>query len=215
MARFEKSFEQILQGNNARKTVEFPLPLGVERTEKPVLVDLVVLSAQDEAAAIAAGIAYAKSFGVDDPEQGDPHYDLGVMVHTLVRACVDHDVPGSFAFFFCPEDDPQNFGKGAELVLRHLDRERLHFLYQLQQVWQDECSPWGASDDEEQILAKMSQLRGVADPTRPFRMWRPATVGSLLLSTVNRLLVLLPDSLPGGSSSAPSSNGTTKLSAEA
>lgn len=209
-------FQSILLGQKARKTIEFPAPLGAE-DYKPVNVDLIVLTGTEEAAAIAGARAYAKANGVDDPRENDPHYDLGLMVHTLVRACMEHAGPGSTAsgYFFAEDEGATDFGPMVLTMLEHLDRERITYLYQLQQVWQAECSPWGNGDTEDQILQKLQRLRGVGDPAFPFKVWRPATVGSLLLSTVNRLFALLPDSWEPGSSSGTPTPSSTRGSPEA
>lgn len=205
-------FEQILRGQKARKTIEFPAPLGATPDQGEVLVDLVVLNGHEEAEAIAAARAYAKKNGVEEPREGDPHFDLGLMVHTLVRACVEHAEPGfsSFEYFFAMEPGSKDFAAMAALVLDGMDRERITYVYQLHQVWQEECSPWGKGDTEDQIVAKLQSLRGVGDPSLPFKLWRPATVGSLLLSLVNRLSHLLPDRSEPGSSSGSSSPTATR-----
>src|SRR6185503_10971841 len=129
-------FENILKGKKARKPVEFPAPIDAENPEKKTLVDLVVLSGDEEAAAIQAARAYAKAKGADEPKAGDPHFDLGLMVHTLARACLDPDAPGSFAFFFAVTEGSEDFDEMAKSILGRLDRERIAYLHGLQQVWQ-------------------------------------------------------------------------------
>ncbi len=202
-------FENIQKGKKARKKTEFPALLDRVAGESPIFLDLVVLTGTEAAGALSAATAYARSCGVSDPKKDDPHYDLGLMVHTLARACVDHDVPGSFSFFFCPPDDPENFDKAATTILQNLDTERIHFLYQQQQIWQEECSPWGGAADEQTILGYLFKLREVSDPALPFRHMRLATVGSLLLTTVKLYATLLEDKLGPGSFSSLSSTGST------
>lgn len=191
-------FATIQKGKRARKTIECPAPLGAPVDYVPVPVDLVVLSGDEEAEAIAGARAYAKRLGVEKPGENDPHYDLGLAVHTLVRALVDTAEPGFFVYFLADKPESKDFGAMVSVLLESFDREAITYLYQLQQVWQDECSPWGKGDTEGQILEKLMALRGVSDPAVPFRLWRPATVGSLLLTTVSRLAFLLSDRSPPG-----------------
>lgn len=208
------TFESILSGKRERKTVEFPVPLDPENPEKKILVDIVVLAGDEEATALACAREYAKGKGVADPKSGDPHYDLGVMVHTLARALLDHDVPGSFVFFANPAGAPKDFEQGAAALLARLDRERIQYLFTLYQVWQDESSPWGSEvKSEDQMLQVLFRLRGVTDPKVPFEQMRPALVGSCLLFTANRLFALLQDKSEPGSSS--DSNTKTEPSSPA
>lgn len=202
-------FENILKGNKARKTVEFPAPIDAENPESKLLVDLVILAGDEEAEALAAAREYAKGKGSEDPKGGDPHYDLGLMVHTLARACLDPDVPGSFVFFFGAGGADKDFKAMAEVILARLDRERIAYLHGLQQVWQTELAPWGRAAGEAEIFAKLEQLEGVTDPARPFVMFRPAEVGSLLLFTANLLRPLLRDKSLRGLFYGQSSTGST------
>jgi len=197
-------FEDIMRGNKARKSVEFPAPIDAENPDKKLTVDLVVLSGEEEADALAAAREYAKSKGSDEPKGGDPHYDLGLMVHTIARSCVDPDVPGAFCFFFGQGESDRNFNAMADLILSRLDRERIAFLHGIQQVWQSELAPWGRAANEAEIYAKLEKLEGETNPARPFELFRPAEVGSLLLSLVSLLQPFLKDRLLGGLSSAPS-----------
>ncbi len=208
-------FSDIQKGKKARKNIEFPAPIDAADPAARVYVDLIVLSGDEESEAHRAARAYAISKGSPDPKEGDVHYDLGVMVHLLVRACVDPDVPGSFAFFFSAEENAEllpdgAFDRMAALALSRLDRERICFLHEQRQIWQDTCSPWGPADDENAILAKLDELEGVIDPARPFAMWRPATVGSLLLTTVKQRAALLRDRSPSGSSFGSGTSSSTK-----
>lgn len=214
-------FSDVLKGKKARKNIEFPAPIDAEHPEKRDRVDLVILSGEEESDALTAARAYAERKGTRDPKGGDPHYDLGLMVHTLVRACVDSEVPGSFAFYFAPEGQapalktPEAFESMANVVLAHLDRERITYLYEIHRVWQEHCSPWGKADDEDSIIDKLTRLEGVVDPTVPFEMFRPATVGSLLLTTVKQRAALLRDKLAAGSSSGSSTPSNTSQSPRA
>lgn len=203
-------FESIQKGKKARKTVDFPAPLGAPDDYTPIPVDFIVLAGTEEDAVLQSARLFAEARGVREAKEGDPHYDLGLMVYTLAHATVDHAVPGSFAFFFEGEGKPGDFDAMAGAILEHLDRERITYLYQQQQIWQEECSPWGKGDTEQQILAKVMSLRGVSDPGAPFRLMRLATVGSLLLTTVNQLAILLWDKSPPGSGFGSSTSSTTK-----
>jgi hypothetical protein len=201
-------FANIQKGKRARKPVDCPTPIDGWGEAGPQKLAIVVLPGDDDGDAHESARAYATRKGAHDPKPGDVHYDLGLMVHQLVRSCVDPDVPGSFAYFFTPDDvkpeanTREAFELRAALVLSSFDRESIAYLHQMQEVWQDECSPWGKHPNEQEIIDKLTELEQAVDPSLPFRMFRLATVGSLLLTTVKQRAVLLRDRLEPGLSYA-------------
>jgi hypothetical protein len=194
----------ILKGKKARRTIPFP---GVVRTELPqgetaptVVLDVVVLDGHQEAAALAGARAFAKGKGVDAPKEGEPEYELGLMVHTLLLACLDHE---------SPPGAPAPFFASADQILQHLDRERISYLYTLQQVWQDELSPARKSLDEGEVLGFVLRAADAEDPLRFFEELQPAMLARLLHSTAKQLVTLLRIRSQLGSSSSPSGETTS------
>lgn len=202
------SFQDILRGKKARRTVPFPGVIGTELPDgaaaPTIVLDLVVLDGIQEAQALAGARAFAKSKGVDAPKEGEPEYDLGLMVHTLLASCLDHD---------SPTGAPAPFFASAEQILQHLDRERISYLYTLQQVWQDELSPVRKTLDEGEVLGFVLRAAEAEDPGRFFEELQPAMLARLLHSTAKQLVTLLRiRSLPGSSSGPSGETSSTPTS---
>jgi hypothetical protein len=157
----------VVEGTRAIKRV--PLPL-VNRpcSLSPDIPELAAQRATDDAAAVAAGGAqapesvdvglrvltamelatvyekageFARSKGVDKPNDEDPIYNLGVSVYLCAIACVDPDTD--------PRDPDPQFGERGDiesaalelLSSPHVGREGLQYLAHAQELWQDMCSP--------------------------------------------------------------------------
>jgi hypothetical protein len=174
-------FSQIARGTRALKVIDLPLPDGV--TAKCAVRPLL---GSEEAAILTAARAYAKDRGVDDPRDGNPIYELGFWVHTLVHGCVDAD--DAAAPFF---------DGGVEQILGALDRDRIALMFEQQQAWQDECSPRVTSMTGDEYVAHILKIASSAeDADVPFDRWRPALLASFLRTTALQLVVALGDRLP-------------------
>lgn len=183
-------FSQIAKGAAARHPVTFPLLSGQE-----VTCAVVPLIGEAEADVLTGARAFAVSRGVADPKAGEPIYELGLWIHTLVRGCVDAD---------SPEDKPEPFfdgkdadGKalpdgGVQQILdprRGLDRDRIALLFQAQQAWQDECAPGPKTLDPAQYLAEVYRHAGVPEGLAlPLEEWRHAMRRSFMRSTCKALV---------------------------
>lgn len=161
-------FGQIAKGTRARKTV--PLPLGDGPMVAPhvaedgsitfppadgvVMVDLRPLTQGEAGDVLAQARAYAVSKGVSDPRDGNPIYDMAEVEYTLALACIDHD---------SPPDAPAPFFDGGVDQIRasaDLGRDRLLYLYEQHQLFQDECSPSLRKLAPDDLLAAMVRLAG-------------------------------------------------------
>jgi hypothetical protein len=197
----------IKKGKKARKTVPFPGILAQEDGQDGFVLDLVVLTGNQEADALSRARAYAKGKGVDAPKDGEPEYDLGLMVHTLLLACVDHS---------SPEDAPAPFFISADEILENLDRERIAYLYTLQQLWQDSLSPAPSKHvTEEQVWGIVIEAADAEDPLRFFEKLPPVTVARCLLFTAKLLRNALLPKLQPSSSSDTGGESATKTEAQA
>jgi hypothetical protein len=226
-------FNDILKGKRARQTVSFPalldhgsflVPRGDQggqagtKTEAdaapvperapsvapdpPVLVDLIVLTGDETTRVLAQARADAIGNGVSDPKDGEPLYDLAVMVHTLLLSVVDHDsAPGEERPFF----------DSAEQIRKHLDGQRIGYLYALQEVWQDECAPQRIDLSEQEMLEWVLELAESEDPQVPFGRLRPASRW-IYMRSLARLLVSSRDfrSLHGLPLGSDLGSGTTR-----
>jgi hypothetical protein len=162
------SFSQITKGTRARKTVA--LPMGNGPAFRPEMeeggavrfspagdfipVDLRPLSPGELADALSKARARAIALGVVDPSDGNHIYDLAEMEYTLAMACVDHDSPA---------DAPRPFFDGGVEQIRssaELGRDRLAFLFEQFQLFQDECSPTIAKVSAAEFMGSIAMLAG-------------------------------------------------------
>lgn len=192
-------FADILKGKRARRTVPFPqapsLPGGAPpEAQEDLVVDLVVLSAEEEAKALGEAIRFAKKNGDDDPKPNTPLYDLGLMIATLLVSCLDSE---------SPEEKPVPFFANSDEIMANLDRERIAYLYALQQVWQDELSPARKRMSEDEMLTFVLEAAGTEDPLSFFEKLPPGTLARCLVFSGRLLLTLRQHRLPASSSSTP------------
>jgi hypothetical protein len=144
------------------------------------------LMADQEAAVLVDARAFAKARGVDDPRPDDPLYIFGMMVSTVLRGYVDADasttMPGQLDPFF---------DGGVEQVLRHLDQDRIAYLWAAQCAFQDKCSGRAVALTDVEVLARVHVL-AAADPTdpAPFADLRPFQQQQLMRAMAKLILSL-------------------------
>ena len=169
-------FSNLQLGARAERVVELP---GHTHDGKPVTLIVRPLTGTEESDALRRGFEFAIQEGNPKPCAGDPLYDLGMMVHTLVLGCLDPDSPA--------DDRQPFFDGGAPQVLKLLGREIIHFVYQRHELWQDECSPYARNLSATELLAKVQEVASSTDDA-PFSRMSPATRW-LFTRTTARLLL--------------------------
>lgn len=195
------TFGTIARGPRARKRVKLPLPGATVNAETGELegdvveLDVCGLNPIERSDVAARAREFAKARGVDDPRDEDELYEWGKVLHTLVLACVDKD---------SPEDAPAPFFDGGFEQLHKttlIGPEHVAFLYEQQQLWQDECAPGQKTMSPEEFLAAVVKTAG-GDMSffvnaRPGLRWSfTRTLAALHLSS-------LTDKSPSSSPSAP------------
>jgi hypothetical protein len=134
-------YSSIVQGPRARKTIDLPRPGAVVNMETgawrgpTIKLDVRPLRGDEHDQVLADAKKYAEKLGSTDPTEGEELFERGRLLHTLAIACVDTD---------SPVDAPQPFfDGGVEQILTadELTPEVLAYLYEHQQLWQDEVSP--------------------------------------------------------------------------
>jgi hypothetical protein len=190
-------FEQITKGKRAVRVIDLPLmsepdPSGAPRT---VRVALRVLTSAETTETVAFGLAYAQKHGSTAPKAGDPLYETGVRVKTLLLACLDPDNPD-------PDSEDARFFSSEEQIEAspEIGRDGIWLLYQLQEAWQDACSPQPAKMGLGEYYREVELLAKSDDPFYLER-FRPALRASFARSMASQLWTLLASSLISGSSS--------------
>lgn len=127
MAKFAALLPEILKGAAARRPASV---VAVDLTTK-IECDLRILMPEDDAAIEEAAVEFARDHKVADPKPGNSQYERGLMLHTLLRACVDNEV----------KDKAEPYFANLAEISKHLDDARcLHFFFQ-QRSFQNEVSP--------------------------------------------------------------------------
>lgn len=184
-------FSSLQLGARAERVIELP---NRQHEGKPVEIILRALTAAEESDALRRGFEFAIQKGNEKPAAGDPLYDLGVMVHTLALGCLDPDSP--------IDDRTPFFDGGADQIMK-LGRETIHFLYQRQELWQDECSPYMRTMSADELMAKVQEVASSSDDG-PFLRMSPATRWIFTRTTARLLLGSREDkSASGAPSSTP------------
>lgn len=175
MAPQKINFSALTKGIRATKAIEFPYAGQVlELYVRPLL-------GGEEGDALAWGRAYAVEKGIKEPREGDALYEIGVMAATVAAGCV------------LGPDDPDGlfFDGGPEQVLKFLDRDRIAYLYEAQQYWQDECSPRVSRVDGQDYIAYVLACAGAAEGADPLAMLRPVTRASFVRTLASQHLASL------------------------
>jgi len=169
---------------------------GGDSAPATVEVGLRILTGGETAGILERARAFARGKGVDDPKEGDPLYELGRMVHTILLAAVDPESPPGAATPF--------FASTSEILdSPHIGRDGIVYLAECQESWQDVCSPQVGKVSPDELLEYVGRL--AADSTSTFFVsLRPGTRWSLARTTALLLLDSLTLRSASGSTSAPS-----------
>lgn len=181
-------FSSIAKGTRATRPVVLDYA-GVE-----VALAVRPLTGAEEASALADGRAYAVGKGVADPKPTDRLYEIGYMAATLVLGCVD------------ASDTAAPFFANAAEVLDNLDTDRIAYLYEQQQAWQDWCSPRPKNMDAGEFIALVLRLaeEGASDDADdPLVMLRPSLRLSFARTLARQFQASLTRNSASGSASEP------------
>lgn len=191
-------FGQIVRGTRARRAVTIE---GLNDTEgNPAPIDVRPLNGTEQAEVLAKARAFALAQGVKEPRDGEPLYELGRQVHTLLLACIDHDSPA---------DAPRPFFASAEEILEGLDRDRRSYLFEHQESWEDACAPRPSRMDQEDFLRWCSEICAADEGDDvPFVRLRPVLRWSCM-RTLAALHVISPSPSSASTSPSGSDSGTT------
>ncbi len=130
-------FSEVVQGARARRRIKLPLPGAQvdgetgQWTGPTAELDIRVLRDDEYIEVLTSALAFARKRGLDRPEDGDPLYERGRMLHTLAITCLDWE----------KADEP--FFTGWEEITKSevMTPEVVGYLYLQQQIFQDEISP--------------------------------------------------------------------------
>jgi hypothetical protein len=181
-------FREIVQGARARKLVEV---VGLDGVT-PIACAVRILMPEDDAAIEEAAVDFAKGHKVDDPRPGNSQYERGLMLHGLLRACLDPDVKERDEPYF---DNVTQIGK-------YLDDARAAFLWFQQRAFQREISPNPGQRDTASFIRLLyesatERAKG-GDPSAPFVLSPFGTLVSFSTEAARLLCSQLPPASPSG-----------------
>lgn len=158
------TFGQIAKGTRARKTIQLGMgrarlnaATGEWETDEGGVIatlDIRPINPIEHTTIIEKARAFAISKGVADPKDNDELYDDAKVLYTLVIACLDKD---------SPEEAPRPFFEGGFEQLHGTEillPDHIGYLYEQQQLWQDECSPRFTNQTPGQFMAAVVQSAG-------------------------------------------------------
>ena len=200
-------FSSIVKGIKDVRPVEITLP----GADVPMVVGLRALTAWEESDITAKAMAFAKAKGVDKPDERDYQFVLGCWANTLLVSCVAFedlsiDVGGG---------EPVTFKKGEPMfanvdeILQGLDRDRISYLYEMQQRIQEDHGLRKERLSQEEMLAAVAQIATseVGEANLPFWKWGPSLRASFMHFLASMLYFSRQDkSLSGTSSGSSATN---------
>ena len=192
-------FSSVVRGALAREPVRCTTVHGTE-----FACDVRAFSGVDDALLLQRARSYAIEHGIEAPKDGDPLYEQGKWIHTILLGCVDPDSP--------PGAPVPYFDGGAKDVLECLDRDRMAFLVERQARVQDAASfgPRTLSPAE-CIAAAIEMAEAEEGDELPFERWRPSMQRAYLRFSA-RLLATLAAPKSGSISVSNTSAGSSSTS---
>ena len=204
-------FGKLVKGITDVRPVELLLP----GADAPITVGLRPVTAWEESDVTAKATAFAKSKGVEKPSENDYQFVLGVWTNTLLTSCQAYaDME------FASEDGPSiTYKKGepmfasVEEILQGLDRDRISYLYEMQQRIQEDHGMRKERMSQEEMLAAVQQIAmsEVGEANLPFWRWGPNLRASFMHFLASMLFFSRQDKSPsGGPSESPEKQDSTE-----
>ena len=191
-------FSDVVQGTRARKAIKLPLPGAHVDDETgqwvgPVVELLVRPLREDEyTEVLKVARTFAVKNGLAEPGDGDPLYEQGKMTQTLALACLDIESPDNEAMLFFDGVDSktkEQIGAFAQIQRSEMmSAEVLAYLYQQQQIFQDEVNPLLKTMSPSSFMA--AAIKTAQGDMSFFVNSRPGMQWSFLRTSVCQLLHL-------------------------
>lgn len=194
-------FSLLGAGKAAEHPVEFPVIDGEGNTVTAKCL-AVPLSGTEYARALHFATEYCKKNGMPDASEGHSLWDVAYMAKACHLACLDPDSP--------PKARTPYFASPEEILA--LPQPTLAYIFELQQHWQDECSPMQKRLPANELLEKVREL-AEAEDERPFLRLSPALRWICMRYTASLLMKLLVGNSLDSSffeNSGPTSSATPK-----
>ncbi len=192
-------FAALVKGQADVRPTELMLP----GHENPIVIGQRPISAWEEKDAIDKALVMFDPTGKSKPAPEDPRYIMCIWAQTLVLACQCMD----------GDDKGKPFFTDATEILQGLDRDRVSYLYEMQQRIQEDHGMRKERLSPEEMMAAMHQIATseVGADDLPFWKWGPSARASYMHFLASALYHSAPDKSPFGlpsNSSAPNESQT-------
>jgi hypothetical protein len=171
-----------------------PVELLLPGHDAPVVIGQRPLTAWEEKDVIDRALLMFDPKGLSKPDTDDPRYVMSIWACTLVLACQ------------CFEGDEkgQPFFADANEILQGLDRDRVSYLYEMQQRIQEDHGMRKERPSVDEMMAAVHELvtKEIGDPTLFFWKWGPSARESFIRFLAKALFHSATDSSPFGSTSS-------------
>lgn len=145
-------FAEIVKGTRQDIPVELPKFDGQPEDSPPLKCVVRALNGLEEEQVLASARRRAKSLGVDNPEPGEPLYELAQMCELIAVAYLDPDSPANARVPF--------FDGGSDQIRQWFSRESIVYLHEVQQHYQDQVAPTVAKLEPMQWAEGLAVLGG-------------------------------------------------------
>jgi hypothetical protein len=174
-------FAALVKGTADVRPVELMLP----GREQPIVLGQRALSAWEEKEVIDRALLMFDPKGLSKPDTNDPRYVIAVWAHTLAIACQCMD----------GEDKGQPFFADAVEILRELDRDRVSYLYEMQQRIQEDHGMRKERMTPDEMMAAVHEIvtKEVGADDLPFWKWGPSLRASFMHFMASMLFHSAPD----------------------
>lgn len=191
-------FAALVKGQADVRPTELMLP----GHENPIVIGQRPISAWEEKDAIDRALVMFDPTGKSKPAPEDPRYVMCIWAQTLVLACQCMD----------GDDKGQPFFSDAIEILQGLDRDRVSYLYEMQQRIQEDHGMRKERLSPEEMMAATHQIvtSEVGADDLPFWKWGPSARASYMHFLASMCFHSAPDRSPFGSTSNSDSTNATK-----
>lgn len=191
-------FAALVKGAADVRPVELMLP----GHDAPIVIGQRPISAMEEKDAIDRALLMFDPKGQSKPDSDDPRYVMCIWAQTLLLACQCWD----------GDDKGQPFFASAEEILQGLDRDRVSYLYEMQQRIQEDHGFRKEQLSPDEMMGAVHELvtKEVGDPTLPFWKWGPSARASFMHFLASLLFHSAPDKSVFGSTFATDTTNATR-----
>jgi hypothetical protein len=203
-------FSALVKGQADVRPVELMLP----GHENPIVIGQRPISAWEEKDAIDKALAMFDPKGLSKPAPDDPRYVMCIWACTLVLSCQayeDHSFTANDGTIITYKKGEQFFADANE-ILQELDRDRVSYLYEMQQRIQEDHGMRKERLSPEEMMAATHQIvtSEVGADDLPFWKWGPSARASYMHFLASALFQSALDKSPYGSTSSSDITSATK-----